>query len=341
MKTFASDNYSGAHPEVLEALEAANSAHAAAYGNDDYSKKAITQFKKLLGENIDVFFVFNGTAANVLGLQSAVESINSIFCASTAHLNTDECGAPEKFTGCKLIDLPTLDGKISVDQIKPYLSAIGNPHNTQPKVISITEPTEYGTLYSCDEIKELANFAHQHKMFLHMDGARISNAATGLNKSLKEITKECGVDILSFGGTKNGMMFGEAVIFFNRDLAKNFLYIQKQGMQLGSKMRFIAAQFETFLSDNLYLKNASQSNKMAQLLAEEVQKIPQIKITQKVQANSVFAVVDPMYIPLLQKEFPFYVWNNQKSEVRWMCSFDTTKEDIMRFIEVIKETLKK
>lgn len=339
LKTFASDNYSGIHPDILKAIEQANSAHAIAYGDDEYSKKAIEKFKEHLGANIEVFFVFNGTAANVLGLQAAVDSINSIICASSAHLNTDECGAPEKFTGSKLIDLPTSNGKITVEQIKPFLSAFGNPHNTQPKVISITQPTEYGTLYTCDEVKALATFAHNNKMFLHMDGARISNATAALNKSLKEMTKDLGIDILSFGGTKNGMMFGEAIVFFNQTLAQNFKYIRKQGMQLASKMRFIATQFEAFLSDNLYLKNASQANKMAQLLAKEIKQIPEIKITQEVQANSVFAIINPKHIPLLQREFPFYVWNDQTSEVRWMCSFDTTEEDVMRFINMIKSTI--
>lgn len=339
LKTFASDNYSGIHPIILKAIEAANNAHQIAYGDDEYSKKAIEKFKEHLGNDIEVFFVFNGTAANVLGITAATQSINSIICASTAHLNTDECGAPEKYTGCKLLDLPTPNGKITIDQIEPYLASVGFQHASQPKVISITQPTEYGTLYTCDEVKEIADFAHQNDMILHMDGARISNAATALNKSLKEITVDLGVDILSFGGTKNGMMFGEAVVFFNTELAKNFKYIRKQGMQLASKMRFIAAQFEAFLSNDLYLKNASQANKMAKLLETEIKQIPEIKITQKVEANSVFAIVNSRTISTLQKEFPFYVWNDQKSEVRWMCSFDTTEEDIRNFVKVIKKVI--
>jgi len=340
LKTFASDNYSGIHPIILNAIESANSAHAVAYGDDEYSKKAIEKFKEHLGNNIEVFFVYNGTAANVLGLQAVTNSFNAIICAQTAHMNTDECGAPEKFTGCKLIDLPTPNGKITLEQLKPYPSAFGIPHFAQPKVISITQSTEYGTLYSCDEVKAIADFAHQNSMLLHMDGARISNAAVALNKALKEITGDLGVDILSFGGTKNGMMFGEAVVFFDKKLAKNFQYIRKQGMQLTSKMRFIAVQFEALLSNNLYLKNAAYANKMAQLLAQEIQNITQIKITQKVETNSIFAIVDPKYIPLLQKDFPFYIWNDQKSEVRWMCSFDTTEEDVYNFVKAIKKTIK-
>ena len=339
-KSFASDNYSGAHPEILKAIQQANIGHAGAYGNDECTKRAVEKFKEHFGRNINVFFVYNGTGANVLGLKTVTESFNSIICAETAHLNADECGAPEKFTGCKLITVPTADGKISPEQIKKHLHGFGDQHHAQPEVISITQPTELGTVYSVKEIKELADLAHKNNLLLHVDGARLANAAAALNKTLKQTTADVGIDVLSFGGTKNGMMFGEAVVFFNKNLSKNFTFIRKQGMQLASKMRFISAQFEAMLSNDLWLKSAMHSNRMAKLLAQEVMKIPQIKITQKVEANGIFAMVPKKYIPILQKEYFFYVWDEETGEVRWMCSFDTTEEDIDRFVELLKKVLK-
>ncbi len=336
-KGFASDNYSGTHPKILEAIQKANFGHTSAYGNDEYTEKAVKKFKEHFGKDVDVYFVYNGTGANVLGLKAVTESFNSIICAETAHLNIDECGASEKFTGCKLLTVPTNDGKISVEKLKHHMYGFGDQHHAQPKAISITQPTELGTLYTSKEVKELADYAHKNNMLLHVDGARLSNAAASLNKSLKEITFDLGVDVLSFGGTKNGMMFGEAVVFRNKTLSGDFTFIRKQGMQLASKMRFISAQFEELLSNDLWLKNAQHSNKMAKILAEEVKKIPQIKITQKVEANGVFAIFPKQYIPNLQKEYFFYVWNEQTSEVRWMCSFDTTEEDIHDFVAFLKK----
>ncbi len=339
-KGFASDNYSGVHPKLLEAIQKANVGHAGAYGNDEYTARAVKKFKEHFGKDVDVYFVYNGTGANVLGLKMVTESYNSIICAETAHLNVDECDAPENFTGCKLLTVPTDDGKISVEKIKHLVYGFGDQHHAQPKVISITQPTELGTLYSLKEIRELADYAHKNNMLLHIDGARLSNAAASLRKSLKEITFYLGVDVLSFGGTKNGMMFGEAVIFRNKDVSKNFVYIRKQGMQLASKMRFISAQFEELLSNDLWLHNARHSNKMAAILADEVKKNPKIKITQKVQANGVFAILPRQYISKLQKEYFFYTWNEETSEVRWMCSFDTTEEDIHAFVALIQKTIK-
>ncbi|MCK5112824.1 MAG: threonine aldolase, partial [Thermoplasmatales archaeon] len=230
-------------------------------------------------------------------------------------------------------------GKLTVDQIEPYVVGFGDPHVAQPKVISITQPTELGTIYTPKEIKELSDFAHKNGMLIHMDGARLCNAAASLNVGMKEITEDAGVDILSFGGTKNGMMFGEAVIFFNKKVSKDFVYVRKQGMQLASKMRFISAQFEAFLSNDLWLKNARYANKMTQLLHKELKDVPQIKITQKVEANAIFAIIPKKYIVPLQKEYFFHVFNERTSEVRWMCSFDTTKEDIMNFTEIIRKTI--
>lgn len=339
-KGFASDNYSGAHPKILEAIQKANTGHVSAYGNDEYTASAVKKFKEHFGKDVGVYFVYNGTGANVLGLKAVTESFNSIICAETAHLNVDECGAPEKFTGCKLLTVPTDDGKISIEKLKHHVYGFGDQHHSQPKVISITQSTELGTLYTVEEIKALADYAHENNMLLHVDGARLSNAAASLNRSLKEITFDLGVDVLSFGGTKNGMLFGEAVVFRTKELSKYFSFMRKQAMQLTSKMRFISAQFEELLSNDLWLKNARHSNMMAKTLADEVKKIPKIKITQEVEANGVFAIVPRQYVPRLQKEYFFYVWNEQTSEVRWMCSFDTTEEDINDFVELLKKIVK-
>jgi len=263
---FGSDNHSGIHPEILKAIESVNKGYAVAYGDDKYTDRAVKKFKEHFGKGVDVFFVYNGTAANILGLKTVTNSFNSIICAETAHLNVHECCGPEKFIGCKLVTIPTSDGKLTADMIKPYLVGFGDYHMAQPKVISITQPTELGTVYTPKEIKELSDFAHKNNMLLHVDGARLCNAAASLNVKMKEITYDAGVDILSFGGTKNGMMLGEAVVFFNKKQSKNFEFIRKQGMQLASKMRFISIQFETFLSNDLWLKNARHANKMAQLL---------------------------------------------------------------------------
>jgi len=335
--TFASDNNASVHPRIMEAISNANRGHAISYGDDTFTCSAIKKFKEEFGEHIEVYFVYNGTGANVLGLTAATDSFNSIICAETAHINVDECGAPEKFSGCKLVPLPSGDGKIRVNQLTKYLNLIGIEHHSQPKVISITQATEFVTVYSLDEIREITGFAHQNGMLVHMDGARIANAAASLNVSLGEMTAGTGIDILSFGGTKNGMMYGEAVVFLDRSLSPNFRFIRKQGMQLASKMRYIAAQFEALLTDNLWLKNAKWANRMAQMLAEQVNGIPGIYITQRVDANAVFAVIPRDLIPRLQERYYFYVWNKEKSEVRWMTSFDTTEQDVVNFVKEIRE----
>ncbi len=338
-KHFGSDNHSGIHPDILKAIIDANYDHAIAYGEDEYTKRAIKKFKEHFGKDTDVFFLYTGTAANILGLKTITNSFNSIICAETAHLNVHECCGPEKFTGCKLVTIPTIDGKLTVNQIKPHIVGVGDPHQAQPKVISITQPTELGTVYTPKEIQEITDFAHKNNMLVHVDGARLSNAAASLNVGMKEITQDVGVDLLSFGGTKNGMMFGEAVVFFNKKLSNNFVYFRKQGMQLASKMRFISAQFEAFLSNDLWLKNAKHSNEMAQLLYKEIKDIPKIKITQKVQTNAIFAIIPKNYVIPLQREYFFYVFNELTSEVRWMCSFDTTTEDIMNFSNTIRRII--
>jgi len=339
MRGFASDNNAGVHPDILKAINKVNINHTIAYGDDKYTQNAINLIKKNLGNNCEVFFVFNGTAANVLGISSLTHSYHAVICPETAHLHEDECGAPEKFSGCKILTVKTIDGKLTVDLIKKQMKGIGFEHHAQPKIISISQSTELGTVYTINEIKAIAKYAHQNNMYLHMDGARIYNAAVYLNTSLKKIVNDTGVDILSLGGTKNGMMYGEAVVFFNKKFADNFQYIRKQGMQLGSKMRFISAQFEALFTNNLWKKNAAHANKMAQLLAQYISDIPQIKITQKVQSNALFATVPPYYISELQKKYFFYEWDEDASEIRWMTSFDTTEDDITSFIKHIKNTI--
>ena len=340
MKSFASDNWSGVCPEIMEVLQEVNNAgHVPAYGEleDAVTLSAINKFKEFFGKQAEVFFVYNGTAANVLGVQHLMRSYHAVVAAHTAHINEDECGAPEKISGSKIYTIETGDGKINPEDIGPFLRSIGFQHHSQPKVISISQVTETGTVYSCEEIAALAGFAHDNNMFLHVDGARIANAAVALGVSFKEMITDTGVDVLSFGGTKNGMMFGEAVVFLKPELAKDFEYSRKQGMQLHSKMRYIAAQFERYLTDNLWKKNAATANRMAKFLTEKLELIPQVKLSQEVRANGVFALFPAKVIPRLQKHYYFHLWNHDTNEVRLMCSWDTTKEDIEAFIELLQK----
>ena len=336
---FASDNNAGVHPEILSALSAVNEGHVIAYGDDPYTEKAIAEIKKIFGPDVEVFFVFIGTAANVLGLSSLAQSYHAVICPETAHINVDECGAPEKFSGCKLLSCDTPDGKLTVDMVASHMHGIGFEHHVQPRVVSITQASELGTVYSIDEIREIAAYTHERGMLLHMDGARISNAAVSLKSGLYEISGGAGVDVLSFGGTKNGMMYGEAIIFFNRELCKDFKYRRKQGMQLASKMRYIAAQFSAFLENDLWIVNARHANLMAQKLYAAVKDIPGVEITRPVESNAVFAKIPSRIIPALQEEFFFYVWDEDLSEVRWMCSFDTTEADIESFSSLLRSML--
>jgi threonine aldolase len=333
---FASDNNSGIHPEILNALSVANEGHAVGYGGDQTTELAIQRFKQEFDEQTDVYFVFNGTGANVLSLSTQTRSFHSVICAETAHIQVDECGAPEKFTGCKLLPVEVKQGKITPEGIAKYLHGFDFEHHSQPKVISISQVTELGTVYSVEEIRAITSLAHQYGLFVHMDGARLANAAVALNLPFRAFTIDAGIDVLSFGGTKNGMMLGEAVLFFNPELSGNAKYIRKQSMQLYSKMRFVSAQFLAYFNNELWKKNATHSNKMAQLLEQEVKNIPAIQLTQKVEANGVFAIVPPEIIPQLQEKYFFYMWDEKRSEVRWMTSFDTTEEDIFNFTALIK-----
>ncbi len=294
------------------------------------------KFKQIFGDDIDVYFVFTGTGANVLSLKTVTQSYNAIICSEVAHINVDETGAPENLTGCKLLTIQTNDGKITVDGIKKYMYRIGDEHFAQPKIISISQPTELGTLYTVDEIKEISQYAKKNNLLLHVDGARISNAAVALNLNFKQFTKDVGVDILSFGGAKNGLMFGEAIIFFNTNLSANFKFFRKQSMQLSSKMRFISAQFTALLINDLWKQNAQQSNKMAQYLYNKIKDFKEIRITQKVETNGVFAVMPRELALKLQQKFPFYFWKEEIGEVRFMMSFDNTTQEIDEFVELIK-----
>jgi threonine aldolase len=339
MRGFASDNNAGVHPKIMAALNVANINHAVAYGDDEITAAAVEQFKTVFGREAEPFFVFNGTGANVTSLCATLAPYNAVICPDSAHINTDECGAPERFAGCKLLSVPCENGKLKVDDIKHFLHAFGFQHHSQPRVISISQATELGTLYTCDEIRAIADFAHSNNMLLHIDGARIANAAAALACSLADITVDAGADFISLGGTKNGLMYGEAVVFFKRALADNFLYVRKQGMQLASKMRYISAQFLVYFENELWRENALHANRMARLLADKVSEIKGIRITQKPEVNGVFAIVPERIIPILQAKYFFYVWDEERSEVRWMTSWDTSEEDICGFVEEIRKAM--
>lgn len=325
---------------MLEAIARANQGHVVAYGADPYTPAAIAKFEEHFGQDIDVFFTFNGTGANVLGLQALTRPYHAVLCSDYAHIYCDECGAPEKLTGCKLVPLPHRDGKITLDSVRHAYHGIGDQHHTQPRVIAITQASEMGTVYQPEEVRELAGFAHEHEMFLHMDGARIANAAVALGQTLRQCTRDLGVDVLSFGGTKNGIMGGEAVVFFNRAVSSDFRFLRKQGMQLASKMRFIAAQFEALLTNDLWRRSAEHANRMARLLEAEVRKMPQVRIAWPVESNGVFAQIPRFAIQKIKEQYFFYPWIEEQNIVRWMCSFDTTEEDVKEFAKVVGEAVR-
>lgn len=331
-KSFASDNWSGVSPEIMAALQAVNSGHHPAYGeNDPLLAQAESLFQKTFETMCKVFFVYNGTGANVLSVSQLLKSWQAVVAPHSAHLNEDEGGAPEKFMGGKILTVDCHDGKLRKEQLIPFFNSIGFQHHVQPKLISISQATEMGTLYSPEEISELAQFAHANDMYLHVDGARIANAATALGCSFAEMITHTGVDVLSFGGTKNGLMFGEAVVFLKPELADGFKYNRKQGMQLASKQRFIIAQFITYLQNDLWRRNAENANAMAQLLSQKLQEIVGMRLSRPTEANGVFAIMPKDVISALQESYFFHVWNEAINEVRLMCSFDTTLEDVEGF----------
>jgi threonine aldolase len=337
MRSFGSDNHSGIHPAVLEALHQANVNHACAYGDDSFSEDLQKKVEEVFGKTAVIFPTFNGTGANICALRACVQPFHAILCPENAHIFVDECGAPEYLTGSALKAIPTTDGKITVEMLEPFLDAFGFEHHSQPKVLYISQATELGTVYKPEEIKQLAHFLHQHKMYLHVDGARLANAAATLRCSLKEITVDCGVDILSFGGTKNGLMMGESVITFRPELAENMKYIRKQSTQLFSKMRFSSAQFLAYFQNELWLSNALHANKMAKFLRKKIEESGYFEFTQPTDVNIILVKFSPTLIEEMLKHHFFYVWNENTHEIRLVTSWDTTEVDIERFMATLTQ----
>lgn len=335
---FASDNYAGIHPEILAAMAAVNDGHQVAYGDDVYSAKLSSVIKDKFGDKAEVFPVFNGTGANVVTLQAMCKPWEAVVCATSAHINVDEGGAPEKVAGLKLLQVETPAGKLTPELVDKQAWGFGNEHRAQPKVVSITNSTEYGTVYTVAEIKELADHAHGLGMYFHLDGARISNAAASLGASFREFTTDVGVDAVSLGGTKNGAMGAEAIVILNPELAPSIKYLRKSGMQLASKMRFIAIQLVAMFEDDLWLRNASHANAMAQTLYQGIKDIPGVEV-QAPQANALFPILPGESIEPLQKVAKFYVWDHTINQARWMCSWDTTAEDVSAFVSAVKSEL--
>jgi threonine aldolase len=336
LPSFSSDNHFGAHPAVLDAMVAANSGPAPAYGADPLTQQAVAAVRARFGSDAGVFFVFNGTAANVLGLQALVRPWEGVICAEGAHIAVDECGAPEHFAVGKLLTVATDDGKVTPAMVLDQLQRVGDQHAVQPRVVSISQTTEYGTVYSLEELRALTEVTRAHGLRLHMDGARLANAAAALGCSVAAMTADAGVDVVTFGGTKNGAVGAEAVVVLDPTLCGSFPFIRKQGMQLASKMRFLAAQFLALLEEDRYLALARHANAMARRLADGVAGIPDVALTQVVQANGLFAVIPDALRLALQREFRFELWDPAKGEVRWMTSWATTEADVDQFVERIR-----
>ena len=337
---FGSDNHSGFSPEVIDALVRANDRHALAYGDDEVTERLRVLIKDTFGPQASIYLVFNGTGANVLSIDAMCRTYEAVVCAETAHINVDECGAPQRVVGCRLLTVDTPDGKLTPALVKTRLHGFGFEHHSQPKAISISQPTELGTLYTLDEIRALADLAHSYNMYLHIDGARLANAAVTLGCSFKEMTTDQGVDVLSFGGTKNGLIMGESCVILNPALDNDMLYRRKQMTQLGSKMRFMAAQMECYIESGMWRRNAEHSNRMAQLLYNELRDVPTVRVMYPVQVNSVFVQLPREVWTSLQEDYFFYDWDEDANVVRWMCSFDTTEDDIRNFVQALKNRLK-
>ncbi len=335
MKSFGSDNHAPVHPDVLAAMVAANDGDAPSYGADPWTEEAERLFAVHFGPDARAHLVFNGTGANVLSLGSLLRPYEAVICADTAHVHTDECGAPERQLGCKLLLAATTDGRFGVEAADRLVRGVGDEHHVQARAVSITQSTELGTRYPLAAVRELADWAHSRGLFVHMDGARLANAAAGLGVSLGEVSTGCGVDVLSFGGTKNGAMGAEAVVVLRPDLARDLPFRRKQGMQLASKMRYAAAQFVALLSDDLWLRNARRANGTAARLAAGAAAVPGVRITRPVEANAVFAVLPAAAVAPLQAAYPFYVWDEATGEVRWMTSFATTDAEVDDFLATL------
>lgn len=331
-RQFASDNRAGAHPEVLDAIAAANDGHAVAYGEDPWTRRLEDRIREHFGEAARAYPVFNGTGANVLCLELLGRPHQAVVCSAGAHINADECGAPERIAGMKLLPVPTEDGKLAAGEVGRWDGWRGAEHHSQPAIVSITQASELGTVYSVAETRAIAAAAHERGMLLHVDGARLANAAAALGASLEELTTGAGADAVSFGGTKNGLLFGEIVVLNGDAWEERARFARKQLMQLGSKLRFVSAQFEALLADELWLRSARHANEMATLLAQRLEAIEAVEIVHPVDSNGVFARLPRAAIgSLLQSlpgEEPFYVWDEAEGVVRLMCSWDTTAEDV-------------
>jgi threonine aldolase len=337
MRSFASDNNSGVHPRIMDAIIKANDNHAVGYGEDPWTAAAEEKIKEVFGSTASPFIVFNGTGANSVALQAITRPFNSILCASTAHINVDECGAPARMTGCAFVAIPTPDGKLTPELIRPHLHNFGVCHHSQPKAVYISQVSELGTIYTIDEVRAIADLLHDYDMYLHMDGARLANACAYLNCSMKAVTVDAGVDILSFGGTKNGMMMGESVVSFRPEISANLQYFRKQSAQLASKLRYLSAQFIPYLENNLWLKNAKKANDAALRLASVLKKYPQIHFTQKIESNQLFFTIPSEQLKKLQDKYFFYMWNEDINEARLVTSWDTTDSDINDIAQTLSE----
>ncbi len=340
---FASDNNSGAHPEILEAIAAANGGHVVAYGDDGYTAAARERFREHFGESAEAFPVFNGSGANVTSIDALTAPHEAVICTDVAHMNVDECGAPERIAQTKLLAVEHRGGKLRPEDVRRWEAHRGDEHAVQPRVVSITQATELGTVYTIDETRAIADAAHELGMYLHVDGARLANAAVSLGAGLGEITSGAGVDVVSFGGTKNGLVMGEAVVFLRPELAKSFLYVRKQLGQLASKMRFVAAQFDALLGGELWRRNAASANSTARRLADAITVIEGVELAYPVEANGVFANLPAPAIDRLRDALPaampFYVWDEDAGTVRLMCSWDTTAEDVDGLAQALREAM--
>lgn len=336
MRSFASDNNSGVHPFIMDAIARANSDHAVGYGDDSWTAEAVDKIRQAFTPDCDVYFVFNGTGSNVVALQTITRPFNSILCAETAHIVVDECGAPAKMTGCHICAIPTPDGKLTPELIKPHLVGFGEQHHSQPGAIYLSECSELGTIYTPEELKAITSLAHQNGMKVHMDGARLANACASLHLSLKALTVDAGIDVLSFGGTKNGLMLGECVVVFDEEAKKYAKFFRKQSAQLASKLRYLSCQFTPYLETGIWLTNAQHANAMAQKLYSALNNFSGIRFTQKVESNQLFMAMPRPLIEYLQQKYFFYIWSEANNEIRLVTSFDTKPEEIDELVQAIE-----